>query len=145
MSEEIPKINILCFPIHVSHVSFITPLVSKNYTPCFCHVRTSPVSLQKRTFRMNLSLENDQGFRLSLRHFDQDFRHEGLHSFWPLHSVLRPTVSFSSFSPPIPPSRPFPHTFPFVFWLRVTWCVYIFDLHEHFCFALYNTGHTTDI
>ncbi len=35
----------LRFSIHVSHASFIPPLVSKIYAPSFCHVRTSPVSL----------------------------------------------------------------------------------------------------
>jgi hypothetical protein len=34
----------LHFPIHDLHV-FVHPLVSKSYTPCFCHVRTFPVSL----------------------------------------------------------------------------------------------------
>jgi hypothetical protein len=35
----------LYFSIHVSHISFIPPLVSKSYAPCFCQVRTSPVLL----------------------------------------------------------------------------------------------------
>ncbi len=35
----------LRFSIHVSHDLFIPTLVSKNYASCFCHVRTSPVSL----------------------------------------------------------------------------------------------------
>jgi hypothetical protein len=35
----------LRFAIHVSHALFIPPLASKTYDPCFCHVRTSPVSL----------------------------------------------------------------------------------------------------
>jgi hypothetical protein len=30
---------------HVSHVSFILPLVSKIYAPRFCHIRTSPASV----------------------------------------------------------------------------------------------------
>jgi hypothetical protein len=35
----------LRFSIHASHVSFIPPLVVKNYVPCICHVRTFPVLL----------------------------------------------------------------------------------------------------
>jgi hypothetical protein len=35
----------LRFSIHVSHVSFIPPLVEKSYVPCICHVRTFPVLL----------------------------------------------------------------------------------------------------
>jgi hypothetical protein len=36
----------LHFPIHDLHVFVHPPLVSKSYAPCFCHVRTFPVSLQ---------------------------------------------------------------------------------------------------
>jgi hypothetical protein len=35
----------LRFSIHDLHVFVHPPLVSKNYVPCFCHVRTFPVSL----------------------------------------------------------------------------------------------------
>ena len=35
----------LRFPIHDLHVFVHPPLVSKSYAPCFCHVRTFPVSL----------------------------------------------------------------------------------------------------
>jgi hypothetical protein len=35
----------LRFPIHDLHVFVHPPLVSKEYATCFCHVRTSPVSL----------------------------------------------------------------------------------------------------
>ncbi len=33
----------LRFSIHVSHVSFIPPLVAKSYATCICHARTFPV------------------------------------------------------------------------------------------------------
>jgi hypothetical protein len=35
----------LRFSIHVSHISFIPPLVVKSYAPCFCHTKTFPVLL----------------------------------------------------------------------------------------------------
>jgi hypothetical protein len=35
----------LRFSIHVSHASFIPPLVTKSYAPCICHARTFPVLL----------------------------------------------------------------------------------------------------
>jgi len=35
---------------HVFHVLSIPSLVWKNYTPCFCHVWTSPVSLKVSWF-----------------------------------------------------------------------------------------------
>jgi hypothetical protein len=35
----------LRFSIHVTHVSFIPPLVVKSYTPCIYYARTSPVLL----------------------------------------------------------------------------------------------------
>jgi hypothetical protein len=35
----------LRFSIHDLHVFVHPPLVSKSYAPCFCHVRTFPVSL----------------------------------------------------------------------------------------------------
>jgi hypothetical protein len=35
----------LHFPIHDLHVFVHPPLVSKNYAPCYYHVRTFPVSL----------------------------------------------------------------------------------------------------
>ena len=37
----------LRFPIHDLHVFVHPPLVSKSYAPCFCHVRTFPVSLNE--------------------------------------------------------------------------------------------------
>ncbi len=37
----------LRFPLHDLHVFVRPPLVSKIYEPCFCHVRTSPVSLKE--------------------------------------------------------------------------------------------------
>jgi hypothetical protein len=43
----------LRFPIHDLHVFVHPPLVSKSYAPCFCHVRTFPVSLYF-TFRQIL-------------------------------------------------------------------------------------------
>jgi len=36
----------LRFFIHVSHASFIPPLVAKSYAPCICHARTFPVLLK---------------------------------------------------------------------------------------------------
>jgi hypothetical protein len=39
----------LLFSIHVSHVSFIPPLVPKTYVPCIFHVRTFPVQLIVRS------------------------------------------------------------------------------------------------
>jgi hypothetical protein len=38
----------LRFSMHVSHVSFIPPLVVKRYVPYICHVRTFPVLLVMR-------------------------------------------------------------------------------------------------
>ncbi len=59
------SINIFAFSIHVSHASFIPPLVAKSYAPCICYARTFSVLLSiSKSFQNRVShiLLGSQGY-----------------------------------------------------------------------------------